>query len=264
MVVERDAAITPGWKEAVRRLVPSRAYESLTRDHRLLTLSRPLAAVVMHRHVRRLRAEAPPRGVDRLDAVFVINLAKRPDRLQRFESEMERLGIVDFTRFPGVEHEIGILGCTLSHAGCVRTAVERSWNCVMICEDDVEFLVSRAELDVLVDAFLADNTADVVCLAYHHLSPPTRHNSLFLRAPEDTRTAACYLVKRSIAEQLADCFDEGARELAAGGDRMTYGIDTVWSGLQRSRVFLIPIKRAARQASGYSDIEQAYVDYRGL
>ena len=32
-----------------------------------------------------------------------------------------------------------------------------------ICEDDARFRVSRKELDVLVDAFIDDSTAEVAC-----------------------------------------------------------------------------------------------------
>jgi hypothetical protein len=246
------------------RAIPLRVYDSLTADHRLLTVSRPLAAIALSRGVRQLRAKASPKGVERLDGIFVINLERRSDRLRQFQSGMRRLEIVEHTRFPAIEHEIGILGCNRSHAACLRAVVDNGSSCVMICEDDAEFVVTREELDVLVEAFLEDRRAEVACLAYHHLRPPTRHNMLYLRAPEDTRTAACYLVKRSIAAELAAVFEEGAKGLANGGDRMVYSLDTVWSGLQRSRVFLIPIKRAARQTAGYSDIEGAFVDYGGL
>ena len=235
-----------------------------TGDHRLITLSLPLARAVLARRVRQLRRKSPPKGVQRLDAVFVINLARRTDRLTRFEAEMQSLKVDGYLRFEAIEDDFGILGCTRSHAGVLRSMLGRSWSCIMICEDDAEFLVSRDELDVLVDAFLDDDDAEVACLAYHHLRRPARHNALFVRAPEPTTTAACYLVKRSIAADLLNCYDTGARELANGGDRMVFGNDAIWSRLQRTRVFLIPIKRAVRQASGYSDVERAVVDYGGL
>jgi hypothetical protein len=134
----------------------------------------------------------------------------------------------------------------------------------MICEDDVEFLLGREKLDALVDAFLDDERAEAACLAYHHVSPPTRYNRLFARAPAPTLTTTCYMVKRSIAADLAACFEEGAKALAEGGDRMVFGLDLMWARLQRSRTFLIPIQRAARQRDGYSDIESRFVTYGGV
>jgi glycosyl transferase family 25 len=249
---------------ALRVLLPTRAYERLTRDNRLLTLSLPTTRIALGLQTRKLRRTAEPKGVQRLDDIVVINLAKRADRLAEVDAEMRRLKISNYSRFEAIEDEPGILGCTRSHAECMRRASDGSVGCVMICEDDIEFLVSRDELDVLIDAFLDDSGAEVACLAYHHVRPPRRYNRLFLRAPDPTLTTTCYLVKHSIAGDLADCFEEGAAALAQGGDRMVFGLDLMWARLQRSRIFLIPIKRGARQRDGYSDIEERFVTYGGL
>ena len=117
---------------------------------------------------------AQPTGAQRLDAILVINLARRGDRLAKFDAEMKRLKISSYTRFEAIEDEVGILGCTLSHAACVRQIVDRSLSCAMICEDDARFLVTREELDVLVEAFLDDDQAEVACLAYKNLQPLLR------------------------------------------------------------------------------------------
>lgn len=177
---------------------------------------------------------------------------------------MEGLQIDAWERFDAVQDSSGILGCTRSHAACLRRMVERGWECVMICEDDAQFHVSRAELDVLVDAFLTDPRGEVAMLAYNHLRPPRRHNLFYVRAPIDTRNAACYLVKRSIADDLLSAFEEGARCLSAGGDRDVFGVDVAWRELQATRVFLLPIVRVASQVDGFSDIEGRIVSYGGV
>jgi GR25 family glycosyltransferase involved in LPS biosynthesis len=251
-------------ENALRRLLPEKLYMRFTRIERRLTLSLPLAKVALALGRLRLRSKSGPRGVDRLDAIVVVNLAERPDRLEDFEREMRRLGVTEYTRFEAIRGTPGILGCTRSHAECMRQIIERSYGCTMICEDDARFLVSREELDVLIDAFLDDPRTDVALLAYHHLGRPTAHSPLFARAPYDTRTTACYLVKSSIAKTLQDVFQEGARQLEAGGDRLLYGLDAAWAPLQKSHVFVIPIKRAVHQADGYSDIEETFVSYGGL
>ena len=93
---------------------------------------------------------------------------------------------------------------------------------------------------------------------------PGRWNRLYLRAPQPTVTASCYLVKHSIAAKLADCLEEGARQLEQGGARAIFGNDEIWARLQQSHVFVIPIKRAARQADGYSDVERRIVSHGGV
>lgn len=244
-------------------VLPPVLYERLTGRNRLLTLSRPLAAVVLFWRLRRQRRDEERTGIDRLDRIVVINLAKRADRLAQFEAEMRQLRIRDYQRFEAIEDSMGALGCALSHIACLRQFVDESLDCMMVCEDDAHFLVTREELDVLVQAFLADDEAEIACLAYNNLRPPTRHSRLFVRAPAPTMTTCCYLVKSSIAADLADCFDEGAQGLAEGGDLRIFQIDSAWSRLQRSRVFVLPIKRAVCQADGYSDVAGRFVAYGG-
>jgi len=246
---------------ALRAVLRDSFYDSLSADNRLLTLSRPVAGASVWLRAQRLKARLGPVGVERLDGIVVINLGDRRDRLRGFEKEMRRLGISDYTRFEAIRDTPGILGCTRSHAESLRQVVQSGWACALICEDDARFRVSRRELDVLVDAFLADSNAEVACLAYHHCEPPSRYNTLFVRAPRDTRTASCYLVKASIVPDLLALFDGGARELAGGEDRSVHGVDRVWSQLIVSRVFLLPIRRAAAQAANYSDIENKFVSY---
>ena len=250
-------------KSAVRRAVPDGLYMSFTRDYRLITLMLPVSKLALAIGALRLRRRAGPRGVERLDAVTVINLATRPDRMASFEREMETLRIGEYTRFDAIHDTNGALGCLRSHARCLAEMIEKSKACLMICEDDVRFRVSRAELDVLVEAFLDDPTAEVVCLAYQHCGPPSWHDALFVRAPVVMHTAACYVVKSSIARELLALFDEGIEQLRSGGDPSVYAADRIWSRLRPARVFVLPIKRAAFNADGYSDIGQRVVRFDG-
>ena len=200
-----------------------------------------------------------PRELERLGSVMLINLESRPDRLEQATAEMQRLGIHQAERFDAIPSANGALGCALSHAECLRRLLAKDWDAMMVCEDDVEFLVERSHLDALVDAFLDDAAADVACLAYFvRRSRP--HSRLFLRGM-NVQTASCYVVKRRVAEELLSAWDDGIEQLAAGGTPHRHACDRSWIPLQESRVFLVPMIRAARQRSGYSDIERRLVAY---
>jgi hypothetical protein len=228
------------------------------------TIRRPAAAYALAREVKRiraLRADGVAVGVERVPSVTVINLKARTERFSSFMDQMNRLGIENVTRFEGIADRIGAIGCTRSHAAVVRDMIAAGWPCMMICEDDLRFRVSRDKLDALVEAFLNDESAEVACLEFN-AQKTRRHSSLFLRATE-SQNAGCYLIKAPIAPALLEAFEEGIAAMSNGGDTLLYNIDIVWKPLQRSRVFLVPIERVAYQEPGYSDIERRFVDRVG-
>ena len=89
--------------------------------------------------------------------IAVINLVTRPDRLVEFKAEMARLGISDFTVVKGVPgRELypelpgdfsGAIGCNLAHSDAVEAIDWERHGVLMVCEDDVEFVVSRSQLE---------------------------------------------------------------------------------------------------------------------
>jgi hypothetical protein len=79
---------------------------------------------------------------DFFDAIFCINLDKRPNRWESAQKEFEKIGILDkVKRFSAVEDtKHPERGCFESHLGCIFKAREKKLNNVCIFEDDVVFL----------------------------------------------------------------------------------------------------------------------------
>lgn len=230
------------------------------RERLRATAHRPLSEYAFVRSLERLRAlraEGEPVGLDRVPVLRVINLKARRDRLSSFAAEMSRLGIDGVERFEAIEDPIGAIGCTRSHASLMEEMVDRAWPCLMVFEDDVRFRVARDRLDILVDAFLNDERAEVACLEFN-AQKTRRYNALFLRATE-TQNTGCYLVKSTIARDLLAAFEDGIAAMSGGGDPLLFNVDIVWKRLQPARVFLVPVERVAFQAPGYSDIERRFV-----
>jgi hypothetical protein len=202
-----------------------------------------------------VRPRARPSGLQRLDRIVYINLPKRSDRRDGFLREAERLGFVAES-FEAIADAIPMRGCAASHLALAKQTVESGAQAVMVCEDDVRFSAGRRELGLLVDRFLDDPAAEVLCLDYRHHAA-VAHSALLLRSPKTT-LAGCYVVKASIVPLLVDVWERAVESL---GHRPDDSPDYAWIELQGEHVFLIPIRRPANQEPGHSDIRGHYVAY---
>lgn len=69
---------------------------------------------------------------------YVVNLDRRPDRMQSIEFEMDYIGW-DFERFGAVDtNDHG--GCSLSHIEIIKKAIEKGLDEVMVIEDDCSIM----------------------------------------------------------------------------------------------------------------------------
>jgi len=70
---------------------------------------------------------------------FVINIASRRDRLDLVSKEFDYMGW-DFERFDAVTIGGGEAGCAASHVAVAKLALERKYDHVLVCEDDILFM----------------------------------------------------------------------------------------------------------------------------
>lgn len=148
---------------------------------------------VARRLVKRPSENSPlPQSLSSLPG-FYINLERRKDRLRQIERELSSVGLASVQRFPGISHEIGILGCTLSHAEVMKLGQAED-SPFIVCEDDVEFLGNADQLLGCIAEFLGNPDLDVLCLAFNLGARPHRVSSQ-LWITNDTQTASCYVVK---------------------------------------------------------------------
>lgn len=123
-------------------------------------------------------------GLEGVDCIYVINLDSRPEKWQRV-NELLRANGLKANRFSGVKGweltiearselcgpypirlSAGEFGCLLSHLSVIKDAYERGFNCIWVCEDDIDILrkVSRlpkllrrlARIDKNWDVFYTD------------------------------------------------------------------------------------------------------------
>ncbi len=95
-------------------------------------------------------------GFQYFDKVFLINLDKRADRLERCKKIFEENNIADLVeRFSGIvpnqeeyipftketeKIKVPLYGCLLSHANIIKKAKEENLDSILVLEDDVEFV----------------------------------------------------------------------------------------------------------------------------
>jgi GR25 family glycosyltransferase involved in LPS biosynthesis len=94
---------------------------------------------------------------------FVVNLERRPDRLEHIQKEMDYMGW-DYELFKAVDlNNHG--GCTLSHTEIIKIAKERGYDSVMVIEDDCTFLPYSKDLINKIETESGDFDFGVINLA---------------------------------------------------------------------------------------------------
>jgi len=204
----------------------------------------------------------PDTVFDRLD-VIVINLDSRPDRLQDFTDEARKLGLTSWRRFAAVDGRqqfpdldpfySGSIGCSLSHVYAFDDAQWNSRDALLVCEDDVEFLVDKSTLAAAIQEFLENPNLDVLAL-YGRARGGSHHISDTLRIVVGLVGTVCYVVKPHMIEVIGDLFTQGVEDLKLGKRRGKS--DVLWNQLQKKGYFFAaPIRTYARNREGFSDIE---------
>ena len=95
---------------------------------------------------------------------FVINLERRPDRMESFTKEMKYMGW-DFERFDAIDTN-SYEGCAYSHQKIANIVLERGYDYALIMEDDIFFMPYAKELIPLIEEELNNNE-----WFFFHLAP---------------------------------------------------------------------------------------------
>ena len=189
---------------------------------------------------------------------YYINLDHRTDRRQEIETELERMQITPFTRFPAIKHKKGAVGCTQSHVECLQLGIASGADHILVFEDDFVFRTDMETVhQVLQDVIQIDY--DVFLLGYcfsNKREPvkPTTHKK-FNRIQNGSCTHG-YMVSRRYAKKLLENFAMSVALLFKTGNECRYSLDQFWKMLQFNDKFLGYEKGPLGfQREGFSDIE---------
>ena len=83
--------------------------------------------------------------------VYVVNLKKREDRLNHIINHLNKLNFININIFEAIEHEIGSIGCTLSHLSLINYANKNNLPYIIIIEDDFNLELDINEFEILLN-----------------------------------------------------------------------------------------------------------------
>ena len=183
--------------------------------------------------------------------IFVINLDRRPDRLEEFTKEMNVLEI-PFERFPAIYTDFGIDGCGRSHLSVLKLAKERGYKNVLIFEDDFQCLVSKDVFWKTINSFLESTPFDVYMLTYlMDLSGNFTEDTVKVLSAQ---TASAYIVNESFYDILINLYEDAMPKLVETREHWIYANDQIWRQLQPDSRWYASKIRLGKQRDGYSNL----------
>jgi glycosyl transferase family 25 len=191
-----------------------------------------------------------------IDHIVYINLESRTDRKQQVEKELSIFPSEKVTRFDAIKQEPGGIGCSMSHAGALKLAIQNNWKNVLIVEDDVQWTDLANGMPLVKK--LAKNPFDVICLSGHGVKFNYKTYKL-----ESCHGRTAYLVNNHYFKTLLANFEEGLQKLQQTYTH-DYRGDVYWNKLQKKDNWYIIMPQMCIQRPSFSDIENKFVDYTFL
>ena len=200
-------------------------------------------------------------SIDAIKNIFYINLETRVDRRNSIETQLPQVGFHHFERFKAIKLENGRVGCTLSHIKCLELAKERSYDHVLICEDDTYFLDPPLFKKQLNKFMAKGHKWDVVILAGNNVPPYQRIDDTCISVSR-CQTTTCYLVAGHYFDTLLTNYKEGLQKLLREpGRHVDFAIDKYWMKLQEKDNWFLITPLTVVQREDYSDIEGRRTNY---
>lgn len=190
--------------------------------------------------------------------IYYINLDHRLDRKKAVEEEFKKIGILNAIRVSAIKNDNGALGCAMSHKYILNLSLSNS-KLTWICEDDINFLTTRKELDKLINDFYNDSRLDVLSIANNSFYKIKINKQFYITS--NTQTMSCYIIKPHVLNDFLNMAEESVLALESGKLEEYYAIDQVWKKLQRKYIFALPASVKVIQRPSFSDIRKVNVDY---
>lgn len=198
---------------------------------------------------------------DFFEAVVVINLKRRPDRLEKVTRELTRHNIAASVAeardgrmmYPNHNPKVaGQLGCMHSHLDVIEYAHDNNFSNILILEDDVQFY-EHLEQRITPGLQALPSNWDIVYLGGNTNGEP----GALMRYADGLQKVNYLLCLHAYAinQRAYDAILNYSKTCR------TKIIDVIFAELQQKMNCFKIDPNAAWQAAGFSDIEQHKVDY---
>lgn len=193
-----------------------------------------------------------------IEHIFVINLDRRPDRLDLIDKQLKRFNL-NYERISAIDGNLlnpnpkigngwnhkGVAGCALTHRKIIEIAKERNYKNFLVIEDDTVFSDEFKNIDSYIKQ--VPNDWDVIYFTSLHLSKPKNVN---VNVFKSTHT----LVTNMLAMN-SKFYDVVLDNLPNKVEKLEKPIDILFTDLQKNYNFYSLRPHVAWQDSIFSDIE---------
>jgi len=181
---------------------------------------------------------------------FYINLENRPERNGLTISELRKLGIKKTNRFNAITHEIPLVGCAMSHIGCIEKAKELNWDYVIIFEDDIKIESKKKCIEKFNKYIKTD--FDVLYLGIWNYLPPEKINEDLAKVVRGSCLHA-YIVKAHYYDTLINHLKESIELKIKEPENNNYNNDEYIHTLQTKDKWYCITPIHITQRDGWSD-----------
>jgi len=207
--------------------------------------------------------------LDYIDAILYINLEHRKDRDEHCLNEIKKIDptLSRTHRIDAVSNKSnGALGCSLSHIKALEIFIKNpSWNNIMVLEDDFTFISNDTKDINKSIIYLLKNMSqfDMLLLGVgiDDLQTSTTDDELILKV-NSSQTTSGYIVTRRYVYTLLANYIKSSNKMKKNGKHHDWCLDQFWKRLMPIGNWYTLKDRIAYQYSNYSDIENAYNDYK--
>ena len=203
---------------------------------------------------------------------YYLNLDRREDRNKHTlnlvipffgfsDNEYTRYSAIDTSSEPTLP--LRSVGCAQSHLNIYQDAINKSYNYILVLEDDFIPVIESDELFSNWNYFINKYPNFNLCqLSYNDVTKaePIDNSNIVLHS-NNVQTTSAYVIKLDFAKQIIPTIQNSIDQLKLNADPNLHAIDQSWKKFQSLDHSWYQLKRCGVQANDYSDIEGRFVSY---